>query len=272
MVLGVHVMWKSLPPKQGLTCGNFALGARTTRVYTKTMFATDRDRQIVQAVSRFGQLTSGQISELLFHDGSSPTRPSRALNRLLKTRHLSRIERRLIGGTGAGSGHYVYQLGTQGRKYMGRDAGYPYRSVHYHTLAIADAFIGLKRLEREGTIEVIGMATEPDTWKVVAGADLRPDLFVELGIISKQMSTSLWIEIDMGTERQKQLKEKLARYWHAYQHATEADMSVYPWVLFLVPDDERLKEITWLINSGPQEAKELFRVQKQESFPQLLLS
>lgn len=155
---------------------------------------------------------------------------------------------------------------------MGRDAGYPYRSVHYHTLAIADAFIGLKRLEREGTIEVIGVATEPDTWRVIAGADLRPDLYVELGIPSKRMSISLWIEIDMGTERQKQLKEKLARYWHAYQHATAEDMAVYPRVLFLVPDDERLKEINWLINSGPEEARELFRVQKQDCFPQLLMS
>ncbi|MCO4274289.1 replication-relaxation family protein [Pseudarthrobacter sp. HLT3-5] len=236
------------------------------------MFATDRDRQIVQAVSRFGQLTSGQISELLFHDGSSPTRPSRALNRLIHSRHLSRIERRLRGGTGAGSAQYVYQLGTQGRKYVGREAGYPYRAVHYHTLAIADAFIGLKRLEREGGIEVIGMATEPDTWRVIAGADLRPDLHVELSVPSRRMNVSLFLEIDMGTERQKQLKEKLARYWHAYQHATEADMAVYPRVLFLVPDDERLRELTWLINSGPEEAKELFRVQMQDSFPELLLS
>ncbi len=272
VVLGVQQTCKSLPPKPALTCGNIALGARTTHVYTKSMFATDRDRQIVQAVSRFGQLTSAQITELLFDGGSSATRPSRGLNRLLESRQLARIERRPIGGTGAGSGPYVYQLGTQGRKYFGRDKSYPYRSIHHHTLAIADAFIGLKRLEREGTIEVIGMATEPDTWRVIAGADLRPDLYVELGIPSKGMSISLWIEIDMGTERQKQLKEKLARYVHAYEHATEADMSVFPRILFLVPDDERHKELVWLINSGPEEAKELFRVQRQDSFPQLLLS
>ena len=268
----MELLWTSKPPNPVLTWANIAMVARTTHVYTESMFATDRDRQIVQTVARFGQLTSGQISELLFHDGSSPTRPSRALNRLLQSRHLARIERRLIGGTGAGSGHYVYQLGTQGRKYLGREAGYPYRAVHYHTLAIADAFIGLKRLEREGTIEIIGMATEPDTWQTIAGADLRPDLFVELGIPSKGITLSLWIEMDMGTERQKQLKEKLARYWHAYQHATESDLKVFPVVLFLAPDDERVKELSYLVNSGPDEAKALFMVQHQGSFPQLLLA
>lgn len=259
-------------PKPGLTCGNIALGARTTHVYTKSMFATDRDRQIVHEVSRFGQLSSGQIFEILFHGAKSKTRLHDALKRLGKAGFLSTIERRPVGGTGAGSGPVVYQLGTKGRKYFGRDKGYPYRSIHPHTLAIADTAIGIKRLERQGSIEVIGMTTEPDTWKIIAGADLRPDLYVELGFPSKGISLSLWIEVDMGTERQKKLKEKLASYWHARQHATRDDISVFPRILFLVPDDERLKELTWLIDSGPTEAKELFRVQRQDSFPQLLLS
>lgn len=262
----------SLPPKPALTCGNIALGARTTHVYTKSMFATDRDRQIVHEVSRFGQLSSGQIYEILFHDGTSHTRLSRALNRLLKSRHLSRIERRLVGGTGAGSGQYVYQLGSQGRKYFGRDTKYPYRSIHPHTLAIADTFIGLKRLEREGSIEIIAKATEPDSWQVIAGADIRPDLFVKLGLVGQGVSVSLWIEVDMGTERQKQLKEKLASYWHVRQHVTLEELPIVPRVLFLVPDDERLKEVAWLIDSGPEQAKEMFRVQRQDSFPQILLS
>jgi hypothetical protein len=236
------------------------------------MFATDRDRQIVHEISRYRQLSSGQIFELLFHGAKSKTRLHDALKRLKKAGFISMIERRPVGGTGAGSGPVVWQLGTKGRKYFEREKGYPYRSIHPHTLAIADAAIGLKRLERDGSIEIVGLATEPDTWQVIAGADLRPDLHVELGIPSRGMSVSLWIEVDMGTERQKQLKDNLARYMHAYEHVTEADMSVFPRILFLVPDDERLKELNSLINSGPAEAKDLFRVQRQDSFPQLLLS
>lgn len=236
------------------------------------MFATDRDRQIVHEVSRYGQLSSGHIFELLFPGAKSQTRLHEALTRLRTAGYLATIERRPVGGTGAGSGPTVYQLGTKGRKYFGRDKKYPYRSIHPHTLAIADTAIALKRLEREGTIEIIGMATEPDSWQELAGVDIRPDLFVKLGLVGQGISVSLWIEVDMGTERQKQLKEKLANYWHVRQHVTMEELRTVPRVLFLVPDDERLKEIAWLIDSGPVEAKEMFRVQRQDSFPQILLS
>ncbi|WP_427007169.1 replication-relaxation family protein [Pseudarthrobacter sp. H2] len=237
------------------------------------MIVSSRDAQIIRHISRFGMLTSRHINDLVFHDNTSSTPSNRVLARLTRDKYLARIERRSLGGTGGGSGTYVYQLASKGWVFMRKQTRYwPFRSINHHTLAIADAYVEVAKLERANRVEVIGLSTEPDCWVTIAGADLRPDMHLELSLPEKRMNVSLFVEADMGTERQKQLKEKLARYWHAYQHATEADMSVFPVILFLVPDDERLKELNWIINSGPDEAKALFRVQRQDSFPRLLLS
>jgi hypothetical protein len=237
------------------------------------MLVSARDVEIIHLIARFNMLSSGHVNELLFQANTTNVPCNRVLGRLAKNKYLATIEKRMVGGTGGGSGQVCYQLGSKGWALVRREGRYwPFRSVNYHSLAIADAYVKLVRAEREGDIEIAGLSTEPDSWLTIAGADLRPDLLIEVAIPAKEMNVTLWLEVDQGTERQKQLKEKLARYWHAYQHATEADMKVFPVILFLVPDDERVKEINWLINSGPDEAKPLFRVQTQESFPQLLLS
>lgn len=139
-------------------------------------------------------------------------------------------------------------------------------------LAVADVFVALKRLEADGHYKVLGFATEPDTWTEMAGVELRPDLYVEVGDQVQRKRISWWLEIDMGTERQKQIKDKLARYYHAWQHVDEDVIATFPLVVFLVPDEERVSELRWLISHGQGEARQLFRVERRESFPQSLLS
>jgi hypothetical protein len=270
---GEAVTCPSGSPNQPLTWGNVALGARADLLYHQIMLVTHRDLQIVLLISRFGQLATSHIRELAFEGISSPTPSKRALTRLVERKYLARIERRLVGGNGAGSGQYVYQLGSQGWALARREGRYwPYRSVSYHSLAIADAYVALRRREREllGGIEITGFSTEPDTWQVIAGAELRPDMHIEVAIPGRELGMSFWIEIDMGTERQKQLKDKLARYAFAWGHVDAATMPVFPVVLFIVPDDARLKELNWIIERGDQDAKDLFMVCKTEDFPNFL--
>jgi hypothetical protein len=236
-----------------------------------SMLMLDRDRQIVLSIGRFGQLSTKNLNELHFHDRASMTPMYRTLERLVERKYLARIERRMVGGTGAGSGQYVYQLGSAGWTFCRREGRYwPYRAVSYHTLAIADAYIELLKLERSGAIRIDGFSTEPDSWLTVAGADLRPDLHVDVADLYRRRSVSLWLEIDMGTERQKQVKDKLARYWHAYQHADSSTLPVVPLVLFIAPDEARERELKWMIDRGPEEAQALFMVSNMDGFASLL--
>jgi hypothetical protein len=227
------------------------------------MNLTDRDLQILRLVGRFGQLSSSHINDLIFYDRSD-TPCDRALLRLVGGRALARIGRPPRGGTGAGSGQYIYQLGSLGWQVIRREGRYtPHRAIHDHTLAIADAYVAIKRLERTGSVRVIGMSTEPETWQVIAGAELRPDLYVELEYVGLEKSISWWVEVDMGTERQKQLKDKMARYYHAFSYS---DLETFPVVLFLVPDDDRAREVQGLVNRGLDEAQALFEVRRLDEF------
>lgn len=235
------------------------------------MLMLDRDRQIVLSIGRFGQATSGQLRDMHFSNVKSLTPMQRALTRLVERKYLKRIDRRMVGGNGAGSGQYVYQLGSAGWTFCLKAGQYwPFRSINLHTLAIVDTYVELLRLEQRGRITIAGAFTEPDNWVTIAGADLRPDLHIEVSDSIRRQNTSLWIEIDMGTERQGQIKDKLAKYFHAYQHATSDELSVFPIVLFIAPDDARARELRYIIERGPKDAQQLFLVSTSPQFARLL--
>lgn len=216
-----------------------------------------RDRHIVQLVARFKQVSSRQLHELLFTD-ISHTPADRALRRLTERGYLQRIERRMVGGSRGGSGQYVYALGRRGF-YLHFDGAYrPWRTVNYHALAIVDAFITLRRLERAGVLAVAGFSTEPDCWARIAGNELKPDMYIDLERAGQRLK--LWLEIDMGSEGQRQLREKLERYWRAYNDADVAEWPVFPRVLWVAVDEERAKELRWLVEQGPKDARPLFDV------------
>lgn len=239
-----------------------------TLTYMLTLY---RDRQIVLSVATWRQLAAGHLRSMHFHDLASNTPLDRALKRLVETRHLARIERRMVGGTGAGSGQYVYQLGREGWALAGREKAYwAFRAVDYHTLAIADVYVELLELERAGKIRIRGRVSEPETLTVIAGVELRPDMFVEVDDLVNGRTVTLWVEVDMGTERMSVIRKKLADYWHAYQNADES--RVFPQVLFLAPDDDRAKQLRFTIEQGSEEAQALFVVSKVNEFGGLYFS
>lgn len=225
------------------------------------MTLDQRSASIVQLAARFKQLTSEHIQTFLFNELSSKTPRDRALKRLVKERYLLRIERRTVGGSRGGSGQYVYALDRRGF-YLYFDGRFdPMRNIDYHSLAIADCYVELLKLERAGQLVINGYSTEPDSWRMVGPYDLRPDFAVDVSVNGTRPPL-LWFEVDMGTERQKQLRVKLEDYWLAYKHwkAEGNDPARFPRVVWVGIDQARVKELRWLLSEGSDEAQALFRV------------
>jgi hypothetical protein len=176
-----------------------------------------RDRLIVQLIARFKQASSRQVHELLFPNVTY-TPADRALKRLTDRRYLTRIERRTVGGSRGGSGQYVYGLGRRGF-YLHYDGRFILpRMVNYHALAVLDTFIVLRRLELAGRLRVAGLSVEDEAWVKVGGDDLRPDMYADM-ILADGRHMKVNFEIDMATEGQKAIRDKLQRYWRIYYDA-----------------------------------------------------
>lgn len=116
-------------PEAALTSVNDVLAARATSgIYTDTMRIAERDREIVQLVARFKQLTTTQIKELVY-PGQLHDPQRRAIKRLLENKMLARVNERLPGGFRGGSQEYVYQLGTLGVELTGTTDAVGIRSL-----------------------------------------------------------------------------------------------------------------------------------------------
>lgn len=216
-----------------------------------------RDRAVVELVSRFRQLTAGQIQATLFADCASKTPCDRALKRLCGQRYIERLARP-VGGDGGGSRQYVYQLGRAGWRLLGlQGAFWTARSVNLHSLAIADCFVRLQTADTGRQLKIVRFDTEPACHREVGDIQLTPDAYAEIGITVRRLKFSLFLEVDRGTERAAVIREKCVRYWHAYQQWHEEH---FPYVLFVVPDSARHREVERVIDTGPGEASELFRI------------
>lgn len=97
----------------------------------------------------------------------------------------------------------------------------------------------------------------------MAGTPLTPDAYVEIGVRAAGQQYRLWLEIDRGTEHADTLRGKCARYWRAYQAWEDA---VFPYVVFVVADAAREREIERVVASGPPEAHPIFHVYQLDTF------
>lgn len=216
------------------------------------MRVSTRDLQIISFVARFGQVTADHVREFIFKDNASKTPCDRAMTRLVSQKLLVRIEKRTVGGAKGGSGQYVYQIGPAGWKLAQTEGSYwQARSVNYHSLAIAEVFVAI-----QSALDVIRYETEPDSHVKVNYIPLLPDLYVELKIGTKERRA--WLEIDLATERPKQLKDKLRRYHEAWNGAGE-QWDPWPWVVWVVPDEKRKAELESLIAQTPKESRPMFK-------------
>jgi hypothetical protein len=240
-----------------------------------------RDRQIVETVARLTLVSGGQLSHIFFYSVSnSSTRARlarRVLARLVEQRVLDRLERRR-GGAGGGSSAWVYALGPAGRRMVAYWAGegLPRSRGAYepgavwtaHTLAVSDLYVRLREAERAGGVELLDFDVEPACWRRYsrlggAAGVLKPDAFVRLGV--GEFEDSFFIEVDLGSERRGQLTRQHHAY-HEYFRAGEeqAKHGVFPGVLWIVPDTQRMALFSDIHRGLPVQVRRLFTVASSE--------
>jgi hypothetical protein len=228
------------------------------------MTISDRDRQLIRLADYFSQLSTSQFLALAFAESQSRTSCDRALKRLVDDRYLAKVEkRRSVGGARGGSGEYVYQLGPAGWVICKREGRYNRKAVDYHALAIVDVYARLIEAQRGGAFLLDGFTPEPECHMTVDGNELRPDLPIELSRPTGA-HLSAWLEIDLGTERQARLSEKMTRYAKAYR---SGKVDPFPRVVFVAHDDERAREIGWMVSKLPDDEAVLFKSVSINEFP-----
>lgn len=236
------------------------------------MIISPRDGRIVRLAGRFGQVSTNQIRMLEFSQNKAKSRTNDVLARLVQSGLLRKVEpRRTVGGWAGGSGQYVYQVGAKGWQYLRRDGKYsPMRSIDMHGLAIVDTYVTTVGLERSGAIRINEVLSEPECHQIVAGVLITPDLYINADLLATQTRRRVWVEVDMGTERRKQITDKLARYRHAYRAwADERPGQPFPRVVFVAIDEERERELRTIISEMPESGRKLFGVCQGESFVQV---
>jgi len=238
------------------------------------MYANPRDKQIVASFGQFRQLTSAHLDVMHFHDVTE-TPKYRAINRLLE-RHLIALvpwPGRMRGGVGGGSAYNVYQLGSMGRKLLGR-SGRPMTAVNPHTLGIADAFCEILEYAHKGRIEIFEYRTEPNSWWDVNGVIVRPDLDVRYNDVWRREGGHVFIEYDRASEHDRIIRAKLDDYIAAYNSIDGDDENVppFPLVVFVAEDAPRAKELQKLVDERSEHDRELFLVSTVTEFAPLLFS
>lgn len=257
--------------RTALTSVKSPANAAAQWLHLGSMKLLERDYRILRLVARFGQLTTAQVRMLVFRENLSDTPCETALRRLVRADLLELVEQPHPGGRRGGRAVNVFQLGKEGWKVFFDGRRRFSRVINAHSLAIADAYVALRTAEHDGWLSVISYATEPDSHLVVAGADLRPDLYVEVGLVERGERLALWLEIDLGTERQKQIIEKIERYVYADQRADEAGLDLFPQsVVFLGIDRERVSDVRRMAKRVKNVPDDYVQVELIGDFPRSL--
>ncbi|WP_439946490.1 replication-relaxation family protein [Streptomyces sp. BBFR109] len=249
------------------------------------MQLTSRDRSLIRAVARFGQLDSGHVMDIFFSDLASSTQRDRRLKYLRHHDYLRVVGRRSLKPEEQGTGKYVYILGPEGWRVCGRKRAYrqPSRAVNEHTMAIADAFSAAKRLEKDGRFSVKLHATELDqAHKTVGHVTLTPDLYIEVHDEVTGRDYLWWLEVDRGHEGQDAIHEKMDRYIKAFELSGEYEddagnvtiegLVPFPLIVFLSERRDDLSKLQRFVSHYKPETHGLFKVGLLEEFPGALLS
>jgi hypothetical protein len=257
---------------------NYVTAARLEGVDARL---TDHDRAVLHAVSDLGFVSGDQLRRMHFAveaDAAAQARAARrALVRLVRLDCLARLPRR-VGGVRSGSAGFVYRLGLAGQRVAflygwqperrGRRSHVPGTFFLNHSLAVAELFALLIEGDRSRRFELLELSAEPACHRRYGGigsqgqATLKPDSYVRLGV--GDYEDSYFMEVDMGSEGSHTLERKLHEYV-AYQASgrEQEQRGVFPRVLWLAPDAERVAVIGQCIRRLTPSVRELFAVALQ---------
>ena len=256
-------------------------GPRKGRRQVATLVSelSERDLNIVRDVGQLRLVTTRQLERLHFvvpdrhATALTAARTSRrTLERLVRHRLLVRLQRR-IGGVRAGSVSFIYALGPVGERVLALDG--PRRRFREpstlfvtHTLATSELYVRLNEAKRGGGVQVLGVIqTEPACWRsvvTIGGTSLlKPDLFVVTA--NDEFEFQWFVEVDLGTEHAPAVVRKCRAYEAYYRSGVEqAGVGVFPRVLWVAPDAERVERIREAIERTADLTTGLFMITTTE--------
>ncbi|MGA9876794.1 MAG: replication-relaxation family protein [Solirubrobacteraceae bacterium] len=237
----------------------------------------ERDLAIIRWVSDLRFVTGSQLTRLCFADTDDPVVNGRSARRaLLRLVRLGLLERlpRQVGGVRSGSAGFIYHLGLSGQRLAHERGWQPERRRRRsltpgtlfvrHALNVSELHTLLVESDRSRRFELLELVSEPTCWRSFSGTSgqrqtLKPDSYVSLGI--GPYEDSYFIEVDMGTEGSLALERQLRLYIAYFESGAEqAERSVFPRVLWLMPDDRRVTAIADSVQRLRAGDRELFQV------------
>ena len=230
---------------------------------------SDRDLAVVGQVAQLKLMSGRQIEQVHFGSEQHATELTaartcrRVLQRLVDDRLLVRLDRR-VGGVRAGSASYIYGLGPVGQRALGLDGPRrrfrePTVTFVAHTLAISELVVTLTLGDRHSEIDLLQLEAEPTCWRPLGAQQLRPDLFVSLGVGDYEYR--YFIEIDLGTESLPRLIAKCQIYDAYYRTGAEQQThGIFPRVLWIMHDEQRAARLRDAIARSRALPPELFVV------------
>jgi hypothetical protein len=258
-------------------------GRRQFRLIEREL--SDRDRAILASLDQHRFLTSRQLQALHFHDHATPDAATRiclrVLARLLQLGVVEHLARR-IGGVRAGSASYAWRIGPVGDRLLRQTRGEGVRARRKepsarhldHCLAIADCHLALLAAARAGHLELLRVATEPESWRAYLGASgvpelLKPDLYAVTA--AGEYEDHWFIELDRATESLPTLIRKCGQYERYRRTGREqAETGVFPLVVWVVPDEERAAKLHTAIDAARGLDPALFRITTPGQFAELV--
>lgn len=225
---------------------------------------------ILQYLIEFKQLKSGHIQSWVFPSNTTTNPMYRSLNWLKAAGYIVPLEQPLIGGNKGGGSQYVWQLGPAGWRHAGYEDRYrPARAIQAHTLAIADLYGLFVRLEQAGYLRIVSYSTEPAVhFDVKDGSTtyyVRPDIRIEWTQVTSREPVRRFIEIDMGSQYETEIRKKLSRYYSAYG---AADPNLWPpdqHVMFVTVDERRAGNLRSMLRRQSEDEQALFLVHTTQS-------
>jgi hypothetical protein len=247
---------------------------------------SDRDRQVLELVGRFGSMSGQQLQRLFWSQGSAQTRTRLArhgLSRLVRLGVLAPLGRR-VGGVRSGSAGRCFALGLCGQRLLATEAlarrvRQPYTpGERYlaHLLAVGQLYVELVEGQRGGGAEVLAFDPEPACWRPYLGPYgarmvCKPDAYLKLG--SGEYEYSWFIEQDMATEALSTIERKAHRHLDYYRSGVELRArGVTPRVAWIVPDEPRAQAVRAALERLPTEAHKLFAVTTSADATTLLIA
>ena len=229
---------------------------------------TGRDLDILTTLKSVRLATASQLERLHFFElaASGRDRQRRAvLARLVGVGLLERSSRR-VGGERAGSAGFTYWLSAGGWRFVEPDhparrrrgeVGYAYRN---HALAITELLVRAIESERQGQLVLNRFDAEPLAWKsFAAGRKLKPDAYAQ--IERKDGYVDHWfVEVDRSTESTIVLQRKCETYLDAFHAGIDDFGTMFPAVLFSVPDIKRAEQLLRIVERMPDPSTELFYI------------